>query len=78
MSSAEQTKSEMSWARRGEIALKEAVAKAIADHARTGDPIVVWRDGRVAHVPATQAAVAEKETKYNSPDGEPDPAPRES
>ena len=27
---------------RAEEALKEAVAKAIADHKRNGDPIVVW------------------------------------
>ena len=31
---------------RAEEALKKAVADTIADHKRTGDPIVIWRDGR--------------------------------
>ena len=35
-------------------ALKKAVAKTIQDHARTGDPIVIWRNGKVIWVPARQ------------------------
>lgn len=32
-----------------EEALKEAVAEVIADHKRTSDPIVIWRNGKVVH-----------------------------
>ena len=37
---------------KAEKALKNAVAKTIQDHARTGDPVVIWRDGKVVWVPA--------------------------
>ena len=30
-----------------EKALKEAVLKVIKDHKQTGDPVIVWRGGRV-------------------------------
>ena len=33
-----------------ELALKEAVREAIKDHERTGDPIAVWRNGKVVHI----------------------------
>ena len=33
-------------------ALKEAVTDTIRDHARTGDPIVIWRHGKVTWIPA--------------------------
>ena len=33
-------------------AMKKAVAKTIQDHTRTGDPIVIWRHGKVVWVPA--------------------------
>jgi hypothetical protein len=39
---------------KAEKALKKAVAKTIQDHARTGDPIVIWRHGKVVWVPAKQ------------------------
>ena len=39
---------------KAEQALKQAVAETIRDHARTGDPVVIWRNGRVAWVPAGQ------------------------
>ena len=35
-----------------EKALQEAVAEVITDRKRTGDPLIVWRDGKVAHVPS--------------------------
>ena len=35
-------------------ALREAVKETIRDHARTGDPIVIWRNGKVIWVPAKQ------------------------
>lgn len=30
-----------------EKALKEAVLKVMRDHRQTGDPVIVWRGGRV-------------------------------
>jgi hypothetical protein len=39
---------------KAEKALKEAVTDTIRDHARTGDPIVIWRNGKVTWVPAKQ------------------------
>ena len=50
---------EMSMASRAEEALKKAVARAIADHKRTGDPIVVWRDNRVVKIPAERIEIRE-------------------
>lgn len=35
---------------KAERALKEAVRKTIIDHRRTGDPLVVWRNGKIVHV----------------------------
>lgn len=51
---------------RAEEALKEAVAEAIADHKRTGDPIAIWKDGKVVRVPADQIVVKEPEVKYRT------------
>jgi len=45
-------------------ALKEAVAGAIEDHRRTGDPIVVWKDGKVVKVPAEQLSARESQAEY--------------
>jgi hypothetical protein len=36
-------------------ALREAVADVIAEHKRLGLPLVVWRDGKVAHISAEEA-----------------------
>ena len=47
-------------------ALRKAVAEAIADHKRTGDPIVIWKDGKVIRVPADQIVVREPEVKYRT------------
>lgn len=33
-------------------ALKVAVAKALADHKKTGDPVFVWEKGKVVRIPA--------------------------
>ena len=42
---------------RAEMALKEAVADAIAEHKRMGRPIVVWRDGKVVKIPPEEIVV---------------------
>lgn len=41
-------------ARKAERALRIAVAKTIEEHRRTGDPIVVWKNGKVVSIPANQ------------------------
>jgi len=60
--------SDKAMAFRAEDALKIAVARAIADHKRTGDPIVVWRDGEVVKIPADQIEVREPEAEYKALD----------
>ena len=39
---------------KAEKAIKKAVAKTIQEHALTGDPIVIWRNGKVTWIPAKQ------------------------
>ena len=60
--------SDKAMAFRAEDALKMAVARAIADHKRTGDPIVVWRDGEVVKIPADQIEVREPDAEYRTLD----------
>ncbi len=47
-------------------ALKEAVSGVIADHKRTGEPLVIWRDGKVVKVPGEQIEVREAQADYNT------------
>jgi|WetSurSiteA1Bulk_404760.scaffolds.fasta_scaffold501439_2 hypothetical protein len=42
---------------RAEMALKEAVALAIAEHKRMGRSIVVWRDGKVVKIPPEEIEI---------------------
>ena len=51
---------------RAEEAMKRAVEKAIADHRRTGDPIVIWKEGKVIRVQADQLEVREPESAYKT------------
>lgn len=51
---------------KAEKALKEAVAKTIEDHRRTGDPIVVWKDGKVVKVPSEKICVRETRAGYRA------------
>ena len=44
----------LSLGQKAEKALKEAVRKAIEEHRRAGQPIVVWQDGKVAKIPANK------------------------
>jgi len=46
---------------RAEVALKEAVADAVAKHKRMGHPIAVWRDGRAVWIPLEEIVVPEVE-----------------
>ena len=60
--------SDKSMVFRAEEALKKAVAKTIADHKRTGDPIVIWRDGKVVKIPAEQIEIREPDAEYQTLD----------
>lgn len=54
---------------RAEMALKRAVLKAIEDHRRTGDPLAIWRDGKVVLVPAEELLPSPNgETEKNGAD----------
>lgn len=35
-------------------ALRKAVARVVEEHRRSGEPLAVWRDGKVVRVPADQ------------------------
>lgn len=35
-------------------AIKEAVRGVLEEHKRLGEPVVIWRDGKIAKVPASQ------------------------
>lgn len=48
---------ELPIAERGLMALKVAVKKAIAEHAREGLPIYTWRDGKVVEIPPDELAM---------------------
>ena len=39
---------------RAQMALKEAVKEAIAEHARQGRPIFIWRNGKVVKISARE------------------------
>jgi len=39
---------------KAERALRIAVAKAIKEHRKSGDPIVVWERGKVVSIPANR------------------------
>ncbi len=49
---------------RAEKALRKAVADAIADHKRSGNSIVIWRDGKVVKIPADQIEIREDQAGY--------------
>ncbi|MBI1977262.1 MAG: hypothetical protein HYS55_00755 [Candidatus Omnitrophica bacterium] len=40
-----------------EAALKEAVRGAILDHAKTGDSVVIYKNGKVLEVPARKLRI---------------------
>lgn len=40
--------------RKADKALGIAVAKTIEEHRLSGDPIVVWKNGRVVNIPASR------------------------
>jgi hypothetical protein len=40
----------LSLSQKAEKALKEAVRNVIKDHKRTGDPLLVWQNGKVVKI----------------------------
>ncbi len=40
-----------------EKAIREGVRKAMIDHKRTGDPIAIWKNGKVVWIPANKIPV---------------------
>ena len=44
---------------KAEMALKEAVAEAIAEHKRRGNPIAVWHDGKAVWIPPEEIVIPE-------------------
>jgi len=49
-----------------EEALKKAVARAIEDHRRTGDPIAVIHNGKAVSISADLISVSEPEVEYET------------
>lgn len=47
-----------------EEALRLAVYEAIKDHERTGDPVVIWRNGKVVSVQAGKLKIKKPALKY--------------
>jgi hypothetical protein len=45
-----------------EAAVRRAVRKSLRDHKRTGDPIVVFRDGEVRWIPANEIQIPSSQT----------------
>ena len=64
MKSKNNDKPQMQLVAKAEKALKEAVAKTIEDHRLTGDPIVVWKDGKVVKVHPEKLQARETKTEY--------------
>jgi len=44
-----------------EEALRKAVASVVEKHRKSGEPLAVWRDGKVVRVPADQLQGSEKD-----------------
>jgi len=50
---------------KAEMALKEAVAEALAEHKRQGNPIAVWRNGKAVWIPPEEIVVPEETNRIN-------------
>ena len=44
-------------------ALRESWIKTLVRHKRLGNPIVVWRDGKVVWIPAEEIVIPDAESK---------------
>lgn len=43
--------------KRIDIGVQRGVAKALSEHKRLGQPIVVWRDGKIVEIPPEEIVV---------------------
>lgn len=64
MKKAIQKRRQASLSEKALVALRKAVREVIKDHARTGDPMVIWQNGKVAWIPPAQ--LLRKETAMNT------------
>jgi hypothetical protein len=55
-----------SYVRLAERALKHAIADLIAERCRTGGSLVIWRNGKVLHVPAVKLAQAKSHRQHTA------------
>ncbi len=60
MTKGKKSNSDIPIGTRAEEALKRAVAETLADHKRAGDPIFVWRNGKVVEIPPEQIEIREE------------------
>jgi hypothetical protein len=51
---------QLSLSERARLALNRAFARVVAEHKQNGLPVVLWRDGKVVHVPAEELTPAEE------------------
>ena len=51
---------------KAEMALRQAVAGVIRNHRRLGEPLAIWRDGRVVMVSPDQLALREEPVEYRT------------
>lgn len=47
-------KKRLSLQDKAELAMKSAVRKVIAEHKKSGRPIYIWKNGKVARIPAAK------------------------
>jgi len=66
MKAKDQEKPQRQLVAKAEKALKEAVAKTIEDHFRSGDPIVVWKNGKVVEVSPEPLCAREARAGYRA------------
>ncbi len=65
MSKQQKSSSELPLMVKAEMALKQAIANVIEEHRRSGDPLVIWKNGQVVMLPPDQA-VARKSHLHRS------------
>ena len=46
-----------------DLALKQAVQSALLRHKQVGNPVAVWRDGKVVWIPPEEIPVLEQDTE---------------
>jgi hypothetical protein len=56
-----------------EEALRAAVTEAVIHHKRLGNPIVVWRDGKVVWIPADEIEIPASEAREQETDNDREP-----